>query len=103
MSDFTITLVNRCDDDHTAKVLVYQSRDSRDGGEAGPAWQEYEVPAGASRELTVPDGPRYFVGVEDIGPGGINPGKRDTIEVGGGDSTVEVRGSLASGLRVGLA
>lgn len=99
MSEITITLVNRCDDDQAAKLLVYQSRD----GSVGPSFQEFELPAGTTRDLTVPEGPRYFVGVEDIGPGGLHPGKRDAIEVGGRSSTVEVRGSLVSGLRVALA
>lgn len=104
MSEIVITLVNQCDDEHDAQVLVYQTRPpGATGGEdeAGPAWIEVEVPAGSSRDVTVPDGPRYFVGVEDAGPGGLHPGRRDTIEVRATQKVV-VSGSLVSGLRVTL-
>lgn len=102
MSEIVITLVNQCDDEHDAQVLVYQSRAPGSTGgenEASPAWLEVEVPAGASRDVTVPSGPRYFVGVEDTGPGELHPGRHDTLEVDA-SQTVIVSGSLVSGLRV---
>ena len=115
MSEIVITLVNQCDDEHDAQVLVYQSRAPGDPGNVGntaapsatssdgqPAWTEIEVPAGETRALTVPSGPRYFVGVEDTGPGGLHPGRRDTLEVGGESQRIVVRGSLASGLRIAV-
>lgn len=102
MSEIVITVVNQCDDEHDAQVLVYQSRPpgaTGDTHESGPAWLEVEVPAGSSRDVTVPAGPRYYVGVEDAGPDALHPGRRDTLEVGASQRVV-VRGSLASGLRV---
>lgn len=102
MSERVITVVNQCDDEHEAQVLVYQTRppgESGDTREPGPAWIELEVPAGTSRDVTVPEGPRYFVGVEDAGPGGLHPGRRDMVEVGE-SLRVVVHGSLVSGLRV---
>lgn len=101
MSDITITLVNRCDDDHDAKVTVYQSRSSGEDGGA-PELKEIEVPGGTSQELRVPEGPRYFIGVEDIGPNAERPGRRDTVEVDRAGQTVEISGSLTRGLRVAL-
>lgn len=102
MSEIVITVVNKCDDEHDAQVLVYQSRapgSTGDSRESGPAWLEVEVPAGTSRDVNVPEGPRYFVGVEDAGPGGLHPGRRDTIEVSASGKVI-VRGSLTSGLRL---
>lgn len=104
MSEIVITLVNKCDDDQSAQVLVYQSRPQGDANNStAPAAYEVEVPAGMRRDLNVPSGPRYFVGVEDVGPGGLHPGRRDTLEVSSDSSqTVVVSGSLASGLRISL-
>lgn len=102
MADIVITVVNHCDDEHDAQVLVYQSRPAGEDASL-PAWMEIEVPAGETRELNVPSGPRYFVGVEDVGPGGLHPGRRDTLEVDSAASQkVVVRGSLVSGLRVAV-
>jgi hypothetical protein len=115
MSEIVITLVNQCDDARDAQMFVYQSRAPGDAGKVGstsatsatsrdgqPAFTEIELPAGETRTLTVPAGPRYFVGVEDTGPGGLHPGRRDTLEVGPGSQTVVVRGSLVSGLRIAV-
>lgn len=101
MPEFTITLVNRCDDDHDAKVMVYQSRASGEGA-AAPEMQEIEVRSGTSQDVSVPEGRRCIIGVEDIGPNAEQPGRRDTVEVDRAGQTVEIRGSLASGLRVAL-
>lgn len=102
MADTVLTLVNNCDDDHEAKLVVYRSRSA--GDDSTPAaWTEVELPSGATRELTVPDGAQCFVGVESVGPGGLHPGRGDALSVPEGAQTVVVTGSLATGLRVALS